>query len=131
MTLLVDSSAWIEFIRGTGAEVGRSVRRAIDGGEAATTDAVRLEVLAGSYREPGRSDLTAFLDGCIDLSQSARNDVESAVDIYHVCRRSGETIRSLNDCLIAAIAIRHGVAVLHDDRDFDVMARYTDLRVAS
>ncbi|MGZ5294241.1 MAG: PIN domain-containing protein [Actinomycetota bacterium] len=33
------------------------------------------------------------------------------------------------DCLIAAVAIREGATVLHADRDFDVIARHTDLRI--
>ncbi len=36
----------------------------------------------------------------------------------------------MNDCLIAAVAIRNDVPVLHHDTDFDVLARYTPLRVA-
>jgi predicted nucleic acid-binding protein len=35
----------------------------------------------------------------------------------------------LTDCLIAAVAIRNGVSVLHRDRDFEVIARHTDLKV--
>ena len=38
------------------------------------------------------------------------------------------TIRSLTDCLIAAIAIRNDVALLHVDRDFDRLAEHTRLR---
>ena len=33
------------------------------------------------------------------------------------------------DCLIAAVAIRERAHVLHRDRDFDVIARHTDLRL--
>jgi predicted nucleic acid-binding protein len=33
------------------------------------------------------------------------------------------------DCLIAAVAIREKVSILHNDRDYDVLARYTPLRV--
>jgi predicted nucleic acid-binding protein len=33
----------------------------------------------------------------------------------------------LTDCLIAAVAITHGVPVLHADRDFDALAQVSDL----
>ena len=49
--------------------------------------------------------------------------------LYRVCRRRGETVRKLIDCLIAATAIRTGVSVLHADTDFDRLARHTSLRV--
>ena len=40
----------------------------------------------------------------------------------------GETVRSLIDCLIAVVAMRHGAALLHRDHDFDVLARHTPLQ---
>jgi predicted nucleic acid-binding protein len=36
----------------------------------------------------------------------------------------------MTGCLIAAVAIRNDVPVLHHDADFDVLARHTPLRVA-
>ena len=48
----------------------------------------------------------------------------SPVHLYRRCRAGGETVRKLSDCLIAAVALRHGA-------DFEVIARHTPLRVAS
>jgi predicted nucleic acid-binding protein len=39
------------------------------------------------------------------------------------------TIRSGVDCLIAACAMRNDLAVLHRDRDYDVLAKISALRV--
>ena len=52
---------------------------------------------------------------------------EHAASIYRMARAAGHTIRSMNDCLIAACAIRNGVAVIHNDRDFGKIARVTTL----
>ncbi len=41
---------------------------------------------------------------------------------------TGFTIRSPFDCLIAACAIRNGVSLLHSDRDFNTIARFTRLQ---
>ncbi|MGH9098520.1 MAG: hypothetical protein ACRDWB_13985, partial [Acidimicrobiales bacterium] len=49
---------------------------------------------------------------------------EAAAGLYQTCRLAGETVRALTDCLIGAVALRVGVAVLHSDRDFDILARY-------
>ena len=57
--------------------------------------------------------------------------VTAAAALYRTCRRGGETVRKLIDCLIAATAIRSGVAVLHADADFDTLARQTELRIAT
>ena len=56
------------------------------------------------------------------------DDNERAADLYRRCRARGSTIRSPLDCLIAAVAIRIDAAVLHEDRDFDALAQYTELR---
>jgi len=37
-------------------------------------------------------------------------------------------VRALTDCLIAVVALRESLPVLHADRDFDVLARHTSLR---
>lgn len=51
-----------------------------------------------------------------------------AAEIYKEGRRRGYTIRGATDCLIAALALRHGATVWHKDRDFANIARYTPLR---
>ena len=56
-------------------------------------------------------------------------DYDDAASLYRRCRRQGATIRSMLDCLVAAVSIRNGVPVLHDDRDFNALARHTELEV--
>lgn len=56
-------------------------------------------------------------------------DYEAAAGLYRVCRRQGETVRKLTDCLIGAVAVRERVPVLHADSDFDVLARHASLAI--
>jgi predicted nucleic acid-binding protein len=53
---------------------------------------------------------------------------EEAAQIYRTGRMTGFTIRSPFDCLIAACAIRNGASLLHSDRDFNTIARFTRLQ---
>ena len=53
---------------------------------------------------------------------------QAAGNIYRVARGKSVTIRSSNDCLIAAIAMHHDLLLLHGDRDFDEIARFFPLR---
>jgi predicted nucleic acid-binding protein len=53
---------------------------------------------------------------------------EYAAEIYRSLRVRGITIRSSNDCLIAASAILNGIELLHADRDFDYIADITNLQ---
>lgn len=128
--MLADSSAWIEFLRKTGTTTNKALHGAIDTGDVATTDAVVLEVLVGARDDLERQRLMRLLASCVQLPQEPWVDVEAAATLYGSCRRAGETPRSSVDCLIAAVAIRHDIPVLHRDRDFDVIARHAPLRVA-
>ena len=56
---------------------------------------------------------------------------DDAAALYRLCRREGETVRKLIDCLIGAVAIRANAPILHNDADFDVLARHTDLKIAT
>ena len=58
------------------------------------------------------------------------SDYEHAAEIQRICRSQGDTIRSLIDCLIAAVAIREDLPVLSADRDFEVIAKHTSLQLA-
>ena len=57
--------------------------------------------------------------------------IEEAADLFRRARRVGLTVRSSLDCLIAACAIRHDLAVLHRNRDLAALARVSSLRVRS
>lgn len=131
MTVLADSSAWIEYLRATESTADRAVERALTDGTMATTDAVALEVLSGAKDDDHAVHLRRLLDTCVQLPQEPWTDVEVAASLYLACRKAGETPRTLLDCLIAAVAVRTEVPVLHQDRDFDVLARHTRLRLAS
>lgn len=123
--ILIDTSAWVEFLRDTGSEACVEVDRllALD---VATCDAVRMEVLAGARDEANVRDLRGLLARATTLPTGPA-DYESAATLYRACRRQGATVRKLVDCLIAAVAIREGVPVLHHDVDFDQLARCTEL----
>lgn len=54
-----------------------------------------------------------------------------AAALQRLCRRAGQTVRSLGDCLIAAVALRLDLPVMHCDRDFEVLAKHAGLRIVS
>jgi predicted nucleic acid-binding protein len=130
--ILVDTSAWIEFQRATGSPADRRLTAAIDAGERlATTGLVLLEILAGARDERHARGLRRLLGRCRFLSLEEPSDFEAAAALYRACRREGATIRRLPDCLIAAAAIRTGTTLLHQDADFEVIARHAPLALAA
>ena len=126
--ILIDTSAWVEFLRDTGSAVCNRVDHRLDG-DIATCHPVRMELLAGARDEHHLGDLRGLLArGSLLTTEPA--DYEAAAALYRACRGGGETVRKLIDCLIGATAIRMSIPVLHADNDFEVLARHTALQVA-
>lgn len=99
------------------------------GAEIAVCDAIRMEVLAGARSERHLLDLRRLLARATVLPTRAIH-YEHAAILYRQCRQRGATVRKLIDCLIAAVALDAGVAILHCDADFSVLAAHCGLRVA-
>ena len=128
--ILVDTSAWIELIRTTGHPAHVTLRHHLERrAPIATSEPVIMELLAGVATAAERSKLRARLMALPRLTVRGLADFEAAADLYRVCRSRGATVRKLMDCLIAAVAIRERATLLHNDRDFDVLARHTRLRI--
>jgi predicted nucleic acid-binding protein len=123
--ILIDTSAWIEFLRDTGTPVCDRVDELL-AGEFATCHPVRMEVLAGARDERHLGQLRGLLARGVLLPTPPAH-YETAAGLYRSCRRQGQTVRKLIDCLIATHAIEAGAAVLQDDADFAVLARCTTL----
>ena len=125
--ILADTSAWVDHLRARRTKAATRLEALLDGG-LATTDVVVMEVLAGARDGAHLTTLRRLLQRC-DLLRVTGEDYEAASAIWRTCRRGGDTPRSLLDCLVAAVALRHGVAVLHSDRDYDAIARHVGLLV--
>ncbi len=128
--ILVDSSAWIEFLRATGSSTHLRVRSALKQGvELASTDVIVMEILAGARDNDDRDRLRRLLY-CVEfLAVDGPADYEQAAELYRACRAGGETPRKLTDCLIATVAIRNGATLLCKDADFAAIARHSPLRL--
>ena len=127
--ILADSSAWVEYLRATGSPAHLELRNRLDD-DIAICGAVRMEVLAGARSDQQQQDLSRLLARATTI-ETLPSDCDTAARIYRACRRGGMTPRSQIDCLIAAVGVRVGVAVLHADRDYEPIARLSPLRVVS
>lgn len=125
--ILIDTSAWIEFLRDTGSPVCERVDKLLQS-RIATCDAVRMEVLAGARDQEHLQQLRRLLARAT-LLPTESIDYDTAAALYRSCRNQRKTVGKLIDCLIAAVAIRARVQVLHRDEDFATLAAVTELRV--
>lgn len=128
--ILVDTSAWIEFLRASGHPVHLTLRHHLtQQSPIVTTEVVIMELLAGARSRREYNSLRNRLTAFPQLTLQGLSDFEYAAELYRSCRAQGVTVRKLIDCLIATVAIRTGASVLHNDRDFDGIARCTKLRI--
>ena len=130
MVIVPDTSAWIEVLRATGSAVDRTLTELLTTkAPLGVTEYVVLEVLAGARSDRHLGELRSQLFGLTMLTLNGLADYEEAATLYRACRRGGETIRELNDCLVAVPVIREGAHLLHNDSDFDAIARHSELHI--
>ena len=125
--MIVDTSAWVEFLRGTLSPTCLFVRDNLEG-SLRITGTIQMELLAGAKNDQQLLELQSLLV-IPELIPTHEEDFEDAARLYRTCRRNGVTIRTMSDCLIAATAIRNGLPVLHNDRDLALLAQHTELQV--
>ena len=89
-----------------------------------------MELLAGARNDRERTQVEGALAESENLTVRAPGDWQGAASIYRACRQRGVTPRNMLDCLIAAVALRVDAEVLAHDRDFELIASVTPLRLA-
>ena len=130
MSVLVDTSVWIEFLRATGSTADRWLTDAVrEERELAWTEPVLFELLVGATSEVHVAALKAMVVRGPVVRVLGLADFEAAASLARQARASGRPIRSTVDCLIAAVAIRMGMAVATVDRDFRAIAEVAPLEL--
>ncbi len=128
--IVVDTSAWVEYLRATGSPADAALTDAVRASDdIGVPDVVRLELLAGAGTDVQVRDLQRLLGRFHAVPAASPADHETAAALYRAARRTGATVRSLLDCLVAAAALRTDSPLLARDRDFEVIARVSPLRL--
>jgi hypothetical protein len=126
--VIVDTSAWIEYLRATGSPAHRRLRHELErGAPILVPELVVMELLVGAADDTGARRLRTLLHSFDVVPLAPLVDSEASAGLQRRCRAGGRMVRSMVDCLIAAVAIRLHEPVLHADRDFDVLAELTEL----
>ena len=120
---LVDSTVWIDLLRGNDSPAVMTLRRLLAEGQAVTAPVILQEVLQGASSPANFQRLREhFL--ALPMVEPAPGGLTHAAagELYARCRWKGVTPRSPHDCLIAQLAVEHDLPLLHDDRDFVALA---------
>jgi len=128
--VLVDTSVWVDFFANSPAphvgELEFFLRR---GRRVCICGVILTEVLQGVRADKEYRRVKRHLDKLLFLPMIHDTYVRAA-DIYRLLRRKGITVRKPLDCMIASVAIEHGVPLLHNDRDFNPIEKHCGLKVA-
>jgi len=121
---LIDSSAWIEYLRPKGSrEVKERVRGVLQREEAVSCGIVTVEILTGARNE---KDFQSLHESLSSLPQIPIDEVviERASKWGFLLHRKGKSV-STTDLLIAAAAYKRA-RILHADSDFERIASEMD-----
>ena len=128
--ILVDTSVWIDFLRGKNSPERRLLRRLIeDEEEIAITEIILAEILQGVKEDKDFRALKEYLLEFPILRPTGIETYLRAAQIYRACRRRGKTVRRTVDCIIAAICMENDLTLFHKDADFNRIEACADLKV--
>jgi predicted nucleic acid-binding protein len=129
--ILVDSSVWIDYFRGTITAQTDMLDGLLGVELLAIGDLILTEVLQGFHREQDFDDARKMLTSLAVVELGGREIAIQAAKNFRALRRLGVTVRKTMDTVIATRCIESGYDLLHDDRDFDSFARHLGLRVVA
>ena len=128
--IVVDTTVWIDFLEGRGSAFDRHLTELVEvDAPLALVDIIYREVLQGIRDEETYRRTRVSLRAHPILRPHGLETFETAANLYRTARRRGLTIRRSVDCLIAATCLEIGAEIYHNDRDFDALARVSDLMI--
>ncbi|MBI3606252.1 MAG: PIN domain nuclease [Nitrospirae bacterium] len=128
--IVVDTSIWIDFLKGENSPEQRKLHSLInDEEDIAIVEIIFTEILQGIKEDKEFQTMKGFL---LDFPIYKPKSIETyfhAAQIYRDCRKKGKTIRKTVDCIIAAICMENSLTLFHKDSDFDNIKACTGLQV--
>jgi predicted nucleic acid-binding protein len=120
--VLVDTSAWVDFLNGFPSSAADALADLLKGDDdVCTCGIVAAEVFQGLRQDRGGDTIRRSFEDMIYLEPPGIQLYLRAADLYRALRARGKTVRSTIDCIVAAIAEDGGCSLLARDRDIDVI----------
>ena len=102
--------------------------RLIAGGETVITTGVVLQELLQGVSGPSAPERIIQRFSALPLLVPDRRDHIDAAALRNHCRRNGVQVGTI-DALLAALCIRHDLVLLTADKDFQGIARFSELKI--
>lgn len=129
--ILVDSSVWIDYFRGTITAQTEKLDQLLGNEPLAIGDLILLEVLQGFADDRDFDTARKMLTALTVVELGGRDIAIQAAQNFRKLRNRGITVRKTIDMVIATRCIESGYDLLHNDRDFDPFVIQLGLRVVA
>ncbi len=128
--IVVDTTVWIDFLGASGSAFDHHLAELVEAdAPIALVDIVYCEVLQGIRDEEVYRRTRLSLLAHPILHPRGLETFETAANLYRTARRRGLPLRRSVDCVIAATCLEAGAELFHNDRDFEAIARVSDLTI--
>lgn len=129
MSLLVNSSVWIDYFNGSQTPQTDHLDECLGQQMIVVGDLILVEVLQGFRQQKDFEQAQTALMKFNFMEMLGKDiAIQSAIN-YRTLRSKGITIRKTIDCLIATFCIENNLELLHADRDFIPFEQHLNLRV--
>ncbi len=127
--VLVDTTVWIDYFGSRSESHVLALDELLKGDvDLCLCGVILTEILQGIRSDSDYRKTRDYLDVLIILPMHPATFVRAA-ELYRELRKKGVTIRKPIDCMIAAVAIENDLPLLHNDRDFDHIAKHSSLKI--
>jgi len=127
--ILIDSSVWIDYFRGTITPQTERLDGLLGVEPLAIGDLILAEVLQWFSNDHDFETAQRLLESLTFIELGGLEIAIKSARNFRSLRQRGLTIRKTIDCVIATRCIEDGLTLLHKDRDFDAFAKYLGLQV--
>ena len=127
--VIVDTSAWIEYLNGTNSSVVARVDQCLEQDLVAIGDLIYCEIMQGIRSTRQRSQVSSLLLALPQFDMGGFRIAEKSAANYRLLRSKGITVRKTIDVLIGTFCTEHGFQIVHNDSDFDLMAKHIGLDI--
>jgi hypothetical protein len=126
--ILVDSSVWIDYFRGTATAQAEKLDSLLGAELLAVGDLILTEVLQGFGSDRDFNQAKKLLTSLTVIPLGGQAIAIQAARNFRTLRALGVTVRKTIDTVIATGCIESNHALLHSDRDFDPFVEHLGLR---
>ena len=125
--ILADTSAWIDYLRGTPTPAAEALDAVLGKEEVVVGDLILVELLQGYRQDKEAREIAAALSNLPIVTLCGPGLAVKAADNYRFLRAKGVTVRGTIDVIVATWCIANTVPLIAVDRDFHPMEKWLGL----